>query len=343
MLRIGIVMYGGIGDIITYSRAVHQFVELVGQPVTLISQHTKNGNLQKLFATATYVEAMLDITDIQAAEYINFDLLMLVRHQVTYRLHQPQLVMEQLPQLSPFFETASYYEQRLKIMAEDQPKLDRLFADYTVLQGYNRNQFIMQTAGFDPNIWEPLVYVDPVDAQILPRLGLTPQNYLTIHDGWDTNFQLQQGKKPTKCWPDRHWQELIHSIKQRYPEMPVVQLGSSNSTQYAGVDYQLVGQTNLGEVAWMLKHSRQHIDTESGLVHLAYAMGHKSICLTGPTNAAYYNYPANHNLVAQNCQNCAWITPDWIHTCLLDAPEPICMANLTPDMVMAQLIQNIDL
>ncbi len=340
MLRIGIVLYGGIGDIITYSHTIAAFAKLVDQPVTLISQHTNNGGLARLFAKAPYVEQMLDIEDLHGSDYIVFDLLMLIRHQVTYRLHQPQLVAEQLPQLLPLIAISEHYVKRLEVAAQDQPKMDRLYADYTVLQGYNRNQFILRSAGFDTTIWQPLIYADPADENILSKWQLKPQGYLTIHDGWDTNFQLG-GKKPTKCWPDRHWQTLINLIKQHYPAWPIVQMGSRNSTAYTGVDVQLIGQTHLGEVAWLLRHSRQHVDTESGLVHLAYAMGRKSICLTGPTNAAYYNYPDNDNLVSQNCQNCAWITPDWIKDCLLDLPEPACMVSLTPDLVFHKLTQNL--
>jgi len=120
-----------------------------------------------------------------------------------------------------------------------------------------------------------------------------------------------------------------------------VQIGSRKSRHIPGVDVDLVDRTSLHEAAWILKHAQLHIDTDSGLAHLARALHTPAIVLFGPTDAGYYGHPRNTNIAAAGCSNCWWSTPDWLSRCPRGLARPECMESITPDNVVGHATQRL--
>jgi hypothetical protein len=89
----------------------------------------------------------------------------------------------------------------------------------------------------------------------------------------------------------------------------------------------------------VLKHSRFHIDIESGLVHLARCFGVRSCVLFGPTPADYFGYPDNVNLRPAECGGCWWINQTWMDQCPRGLSEAICMTGHDPERVAAAIIE----
>jgi ADP-heptose:LPS heptosyltransferase len=172
------------------------------------------------------------------------------------------------------------------------------------------------------------------DMGALQKFGLEEQRYLTIHNGFGTHMRhrVNQNGKATKCYP--HYDAVVAGMRKRFPGLHFVQLGSSTSTPIAGVDCSLIGRTTLPEAAEILRHSVLHIDNESGLVHLAAALGVKSCVLFGPTDAEFFSYQDNINLKSSFCGGCWWITSDWLSQCPRGFAEPRCLSELQPETVV---------
>jgi ADP-heptose:LPS heptosyltransferase/SAM-dependent methyltransferase len=156
--------------------------------------------------------------------------------------------------------------------------------------------------------------------------------YITIHDGYDNNFNSPT-KMATKCWPIDYWKKLVKLIKIAHPGLMVVQLGGSNSRAVPGVDHNLIGKTTLGQVANIIKQGFLHIDGDSGLVHIARAVHTKSVVIFGPTNADFFGYRGNANICSTECRDCWWQTPAWLSQCPRGLAEPACMRSIRSEQV----------
>ena len=187
----------------------------------------------------------------------------------------------------------------------------------------------------------------PIDQQTQPFLAPNPDEfhpirhsgealrgrYVTVHDGFDNTTGIAPGQA-TKCWPLEHWSALVEQIAKTVPGVKIVQVGGTKSRPIPGVDVNLVGRTTLHQAAWIIKGAVLHIDTDSGLVHLARAVHTRSVVLFGPTDKAYYGYVDNLNVGSAGCSNCWWSTPDWLAHCPRGLTQPECMASIRPDTVM---------
>lgn len=157
--------------------------------------------------------------------------------------------------------------------------------------------------------------------------------YITVHDGFDTTQPVPAGGA-TKCWPIEHWAAFVARFKAAFPQIAVVQLGAGKSRPIPGVDTGLIGRTTLQHASWIIKNAILHVDTDSGLVHLAHAVHTRAIALFGPTDKDFYGYAANVNIGSTTCGTCWWSTPDWLARCPRGLKQPECMASITPARVL---------
>jgi ADP-heptose:LPS heptosyltransferase len=157
--------------------------------------------------------------------------------------------------------------------------------------------------------------------------------YITIHDGWDA--QLMMGDhRPTKSYPVGRWTSLVCAIKKRFPEVSIVQLGGAAGAEIPGVDISLKGAIGLAMAAKVLAKSAIHIDTDSGLVHIAASLGTRAVVLFGPTDIAYFGYTDNTNINASGCNNCWLGSGSWITTCLIGDRVPRCMLSIQQQPIL---------
>ncbi|MDD5375555.1 transposase [Acidithiobacillus sp.] len=112
----------------------------------------------------------------------------------------------------------------------------------------------------------------------------------------------------------------------------------------AGVDITLKNQLDSLESVSILAGSRLHIDTESGLVHVAASLGNRSIVIFGPTNVAWFGYPQNINIAPKQRGNCWWSTNSWMDVCAGGHEIPICTseASIAPVDVAMHAINVLD-
>lgn len=170
------------------------------------------------------------------------------------------------------------------------------------------------------------------DDTALERFGLTGRNFVTVHNGFDTNFVIA-GQRATKCYP--HFAEVATGLKAARPDLIVVQIGTTTSDPMPGVDLNLIGQTSLREVAGLLRATALHLDNEGGLVHLAACYGRRSLVVFGPTPSDYFGYPHNINVDPVRCGGCWWIDELWMDRCPRGMAQPECMFTQPPERIVA--------
>ncbi|MGN1058528.1 MAG: glycosyltransferase family 9 protein, partial [Candidatus Avelusimicrobium sp.] len=130
----------------------------------------------------------------------------------------------------------------------------------------------------------------------------------------------------------RKW---IGLFKEKFPDIKVVQLGGEDSPVYAEADVCLAGKTELTDLPALLNNALCHVDTESGLVHLAQFLDVRSAVLFGPSDVRFFGYAKNKNLSAGNCGGCMWMTSDWMTRCPLRRAQPCCVAEISPQQVLS--------
>lgn len=130
----------------------------------------------------------------------------------------------------------------------------------------------------------PQLQADPVAAaQTLQRLGLQPGGFVVFAPGAEYG--------PAKRWPAAHFSELAARLT-----LPVVLLGSAkeaalcdeiaapaNAAQ-AGKCLNLAGKTSLPEALSLIASSRSIVSNDSGLMHVAAALGVPQVAIFGSSS-----------------------------------------------------------
>jgi len=218
------------------------------------------------------------------------------------------------------------------------PALDGYLSQYSVLKGYRRQNFTHHMAGipYGGDAFD-------LDTSLtgLNRLELAPQSYVTVHNGYDDDAarHLEPGQVATKVYP--FFGEVVDILKRHYPYLKFVQLGVSSSTPLQQADFNLINKTTVQEAAGILANAAFHLDNESGLVHMATALGTRCAVVFGPTPSNYFGYDSNLNIDPPVCGGCFWMEETWMSSCVLGEQKAPCMFRQTPEMVAESIIRHI--
>jgi ADP-heptose:LPS heptosyltransferase len=155
-----------------------------------------------------------------------------------------------------------------------------------------------------------------------PRFDFLPRPDLS---GFKINF-----REPVIClavnpsnaireWPFEHWQTLVDRLRDKYT---LVQLGLGERP-LERVQHGLVNKTTLLETAEILRRSHLLVSIDSGLSHLATAVGRRNIVLFGPVDPAIRVYAGYTIPVTANQCTACWPTyrgikhcPQQHHSCM---------------------------
>ena len=146
---------------------------------------------------------------------------------------------------------------------------------------------------------------------------------------------------PATTWANKHWLPARwQDLSGRLGEMgySTVEVGANHEVLGLGED--LVGKTDILTLAAMLEHVDGLITLDSGVMHMALAVGAQTVALFGPTLPEYYVQPAAHFHPVCSTDPCAgfWNLDRAIPEagrCLADHDS--CLESITVDRVLEQL------
>jgi len=282
-LAVSITVSGGLGDLIVIARCVRDLAAKV-EPFSFDVFAPSPGLAQWVFAAVPGFEHAYPDTldDLSGRAY-----------DLRLRMNQTVVVVQegilwsrvrQAPRMLAAVGKMIQYRRRsgLEPYILNHPRLDNGLARKAIYSNKSRNDFLHSMVGID--YAGDQLEIESNDA-VLERFGLRGQSFVTVHNGFDTNFFIS-GQRATKCYP--LFDEVAARLKAARPDLIVVQIGTTTSDPIPGVDLNLIGQTSLREVAGLLRATALHLDNEGGLVHLAACYGRRSLVVFGPTPSDYF-------------------------------------------------------
>jgi heptosyltransferase-2 len=190
----------------------------------------------------------------------------------------------------------------------------------------------------------PVLVPDGVaDSAALSALGLERQGYWVMAPGAEYG--------PAKRWPAEHFAALARAIFQK-TDQSVVLLGSSKDSavcetirRLANADSPAVcrdlsGKTRLDQAFSVIGHARAMVGNDSGLMHIAAALGVPQVALFGSSSPLHtpplsdaaqtiWLKNAPHYLPPLDCAPC------FARECPLGHTR--CLQDITPEMVLERL------
>ncbi|MGC0150875.1 glycosyltransferase family 9 protein [Chromobacterium vaccinii] len=332
-------MAGGVGDAVVHARLLRDLAAVCGSAVQIDVYFNGPQTLKFVFANLDGVRKILDDAHFNRLKGA-YDASCILTHYFQFDDYGASLgrIQSIAPKLAGILRRIESNQANLGMFICNQPSLDGAFSDYAIERGLTRERGLHQLAGIAysggllpvriPKGW-PSHAVKPGDL------------YITVHDGWDNAMKLASDR-PTKAYPIDSWNLLVRLLKLRFPQLKIVQLGGETGEIIEGVDVCLRGKTKLPESVAVMKKALLHIDSESGLVHLAAAIGIPAVVLFGPTNIEYFSYPENMNVGAQECRNCWWSVDSWSDACPRGFEVPICMSGIMPQTLVDKVAVLLD-
>jgi heptosyltransferase-1 len=164
-----------------------------------------------------------------------------------------------------------------------------------------------------------------------PAVRLPASFFVFVHSAtWDT-----------KLWPEAHWIELI----QKSPLPVLLPWGNVKEKERAhrlamgGKNALVLPKLCLSEIGYILARARGCVSLDTGLSHLAAALKIPSVTLYGATNAALIGASGKTQIHLQSSRFCA---PCDRKKCRYPGGalslQPPCMAEISPDDVLAKLL-----
>ena len=333
-LALAVHMEGGVGDVILAARLVEAAYRSLGH--CDIDVYYKNPEVARfVFHDTSFVRHFYPAAS-GRLPLPGYDLSVSTLHYAGFTVHNPAHLSQHFPDVAERLGHAAERFAAHRGLFEKRPHLDGLWGRISASAGRNALDNLGFCSGLDVSRATELVLnPDAAALAMLPAMLGGAEHYITIHDGFDNSMTIPPGGA-TKCWTLEGWTAFIRAFKADHPAYRVVQLGGNKSRAIAGVDINLIGRTSLHQAAWILKSAALHVDTDSGLVHLADAVHTKAVVLFGPTDPLVYGHDKHVAVIEGDCSACWWSTADWLAHCPRGLKQPACMAAITPERVLRQ-------
>jgi glycosyltransferase involved in cell wall biosynthesis/ADP-heptose:LPS heptosyltransferase len=265
---------------------------------------------------------------IQKPNYKKYDLVLLNDRLYIVKKYNNTKIKAKAPLL------AGYIDETVKIVKSLSNMNYSIIANFAALFGKNRRGHfdIHDIFSYDTNT-KPYISWDLDAFAVLEKYKL--KQYITLSRAVDSIFENGH----IKMWPLEYYNKLAKSLKKKYPDIKLVQLGANNDYGLIeGVDINLLSKTSFDELNVLLKYSLLHIDSEGGLVHLKNALGGKSCIMFGPTSSDIFGYCENINIESTACRNaCSHLLKHWQQRCPRGFNEPVCMYSIKPKNVASRV------
>lgn len=164
-------------------------------------------------------------------------------------------------------------------------------ADYSaVIRGQDyvhRHEFERYRLAFENIAGEKLPVIRPsIDISASPSSGLEP--YMVIHPCASNKWRM---------WHCKNWASLIAKIKGEYG-IKIIIICADEELQYVkmikeetdlrGVTVQVAAGLQVADLLALIRNARLFVGTDSGIFHIAVALGQESVCISACQN--YFRY-----------------------------------------------------
>ena len=333
----------GIGDAIVAIRFLRDFTGFVskGTDGHLVFDvfYRSPDSIKFITAALPNVRRVLNLPDYTLMrKFYDIDLKLntfFIKEEINDNELSRKKISEKFTSILKIIENIKTSKSPLEKYIKTRPFSEGILSDAVTAMGLSRAVYLNNTAGIASPDDTLKLNIDIYSAEtITAKFNLQGVKFITVHDGWDENTKTKTGSS-TKSYPPQKWQKLISLLKHEFSDYTVVQLGGlGNGSDITGIYLNLRGKTTLKEAASLLAVSSLHIDTDSGLVHIAVSLGTPCAVLFGPTNADYCSYyskfPNYITVTPSLCGNCWWSTDDWMENCPRGLSAPECMNSIEP-------------
>jgi len=187
-----------------------------------------------------------------------------------------------------------------------------------------------------------------VESKSIPRLAvdgappqiLAPKTYVVFH-GWSAGFRGY-----IKEWPEEHWLALGEAVSLLGYDIVITggaadhsrgeALSSHLKSSSRGHCLSFAGKTALAETLRILKHAVAVVSVNTGVVHLAAAVGTPVVSINGPVNATRWG-PLGSSAISVDSggPGCGYLDLGFEY----DGRRQDCMATIKPSVVFEALIR----
>jgi ADP-heptose:LPS heptosyltransferase len=244
-----------------------------------------------------------------------------------------------------------YNIKKLSLFDKDREITDKLFLKYKLnfdtFPNHNSKLLVFEkniyelasgSTGLNINPENLLIILGEEDFRVASSLDHI--RYVTTSCGQDPHMVKNTSRKrQTREWDPRKLNGVVEYLKNN--DIEVVQLGNKHDPLIEGT-IDLRGITKLKEAAAIIKKALFHLGTDSGLMHIAKAVGTKSIILFGPSSLEFCGYKDNINIKKGICHDCWWDIPDWSVRCKLGLEVPVCMDKIEVEDVKEAIDKLLD-
>ena len=347
-INIGIKLQGGVGDILIQSNYFKELVRYLNQENITVDffAFKDKETASATFYNAKFIKNIFPGTSFK--DKVNgYDLVLSIQRFAMITYIDWEKIRKLSAKLASYCERIQDFYEKNSFIIDNSPYSDALSTRLAELNGKNRyNQpDILGIVGLEKS---PSGFMDlnPDYMSIISKLDLQDKIYITFQRGLNHH---DAEKESVRNWPVAHYEQLIKSIKQQYPDIILIQMGFSESRceKLAGVDMDLRGKTNFEELKVLLKYALLHIDYEGGYTHIRYFLNGPSVVLFGPTDLEFLGYPENININNYDAcpLPCEWVSTNWTTECIRGFTQPPCMYEIKSEQVFHQVdsyIKNLD-
>lgn len=335
-ILIAFITEGGLGDFLININFIHCLVRKIYKSNISIDIITNNNS----FAQSLIPEllGLKDVKVIKKIKYLKgyYDLkIQIFRRPIILSINTKR-ISAFAPQLLPFINAWQAKKEQFFLLYDNYPYLEGTADILDAGDGKKRfiqadiNNILAMDYTFKPNI------KIKKEKETLAKFNIDQRPYITIarEVGYDKVVES------TKLWPLNNYIALTKLIKQNFPQITIVEIGSGKGPRIEqNIDIALAGKTSLEEAKSLIKNSLLHIDTEGGLSYLRYALhAGPSIILMGPTDPDIYNLNGNICIYTKACPiHCAELLPHWQEDCHKIKDKNICMKSITVNMVFEKV------
>jgi hypothetical protein len=330
---------GGLGDVIVITRLLRDIEKSVAGKIIFDVYFHSPSAVKFVLSTLNSFRAIHLDYNYHDMECL-YDISMTINQYITINRESLNIkkITHNYPDVLDMFLSLETMRKKIDKFIIHTPSLDGAFADIMCNQGHRRVEYIHHLLGLPYG--GDCIDMRPSQAKSI-MYGLNNIEYITIHDGWDNAFKLATSR-PTKAISIDFLSEIVTLFKAKYKNIKMVQLGGKLGLDIPGVDINLRSKITFEESAGIIKNSLLHIDSESGLVHLATSMQVKCVVLFGPTNISWFSYKENINIAPGYCGNCWWSTETWMDACPIGLDVPICTKSYNTAKVMSAIYEEIE-